>query len=222
MIDPSLIQAYRQFRAEDLAPPFFANWLKYRQISRPSLEFDPGSVATWRSDGFDWKAEVCYEQEPDLSYLGEFTDKWQPGCIKRRHIGWNEYQYFLPAQSYTERFQFLRRAYTRHEADCLARQACRQDHQRAESYGQDWHQYSIHLTASRKDRVLAEESVGWVDLGKDFTANWRESLNYQVWELYDICLPQARQKLRRLGTLQTRVKLSRRLLIPRYRLVERA
>ena len=45
------------------------------------------------------RIEHILDDSPDLSYLGEYTDKYVRGAINRKAIGdmgRNEYQYFIP------------------------------------------------------------------------------------------------------------------------------
>lgn len=45
----------------------------------------------------DFKCE--YDPDPDLSHLGEYSDKPEPGHIPRENVGRGEYGYFIPAMT---------------------------------------------------------------------------------------------------------------------------
>ncbi len=79
------------------------------------------------------------DESPDLSWLGEYSDRWQPGAIDRKHrvSGWSNRQlrYFIPGNSYKDHWDGLHNmGYSRGNCDYLARQYVMQDFQRMERY----------------------------------------------------------------------------------------
>ena len=58
--------------------------------------------------------KTMFDEDPDLSYLGKYSNKYERGAINREAIGdmgRNEYQYFIPAN---DRYRF--EDYKRYEA----------------------------------------------------------------------------------------------------------
>jgi hypothetical protein len=84
--------------------------------------------------------EHIYDDNPDSSYLGKYSDQWQVGAIKRYNAGWNEYKYFIPAISYKEHWKDLHKmGYSKGNCDYLARSYNYQDYRRMERLNNgDW------------------------------------------------------------------------------------
>jgi hypothetical protein len=69
-----------------------------------------------------------YDDSPDTSWLGEYTDKWQSGAIKRVNAGRNEYKYFVPGMSHQEHWDALHKiGYSKGNCDELAREYNQRD-----------------------------------------------------------------------------------------------
>ena len=97
---------------------------------------------------------------PDYSYLGEYTDEWPDGADLRRgsafrqaSVGYRELRFFVPAISVQEhRAGLSSLGYSKGHAEELAREYCRQDHQRAERAARgDWCQVGIFAEVSLTD-----------------------------------------------------------------------
>lgn len=43
------------------------------------------STASWRENGFTVQAKIVLNEDPDLSFIGEYTDKQEPGVIVRQN-----------------------------------------------------------------------------------------------------------------------------------------
>jgi hypothetical protein len=84
--------------------------------------------------------EHLYDESPDTSWLGRYTDKWETGAIKRHNAGHNEYKYFVPGTTYQEHRDALHKAgYSRGNCDELAREYNYQDFKRMERLNNgDW------------------------------------------------------------------------------------
>lgn len=125
--------------------------------------------ATWKQGGFTLRAEKHYDQDGDLSYLGEFTNTWKPGCFTRRNAGRGEYKYFMPENTAAWHTKsLLEMKYPRGEAWLLGQQYARQDWKRAEDYNDNqWCYYWVEVTASRAGEELGRASLGGVESDSD-------------------------------------------------------
>jgi len=57
------------------------------------------------SKPFVCKVTLAYDECPDTSAYGQFTDTWQPGAIacRKRGRSYSDYDYFVPAWKLSER-----------------------------------------------------------------------------------------------------------------------
>ena len=39
------------------------------------------------------------DNDPDTSWIGEYSNNWQEGAIERERVGFGEYRYFIPAMT---------------------------------------------------------------------------------------------------------------------------
>lgn len=121
--------------------------------------------------------EYHYDDNPDTSWLGEYTDKWQPGAIDRLHTGnwtlrrWRrEYRYFIPGVSVEEHRRGLSRlGYAKHEAWVMANRYTRADYERMEALNRgDWHFIGIvvkvTVEAKRDGFIFDPVEVGYAGL----------------------------------------------------------
>ena len=95
------------------------------------------------------------DDNPDTSYLGEYTDKYVSGtlgCIERQNPGRNEYKYFVPMNSYSQHRKDLQKmGYSRGNCDFLARSYVYQDFRRFERLNRgDWFFMGIMVEATIK------------------------------------------------------------------------
>lgn len=95
------------------------------------------------------------DDNPDTSYLGEYTDKYVSGilgCIKRQNPGRNEYKYFVPMNSYSQHRKDLQKmGYSKGVADYEARSYVYQDFNRFERLNRgDWFYMGIMAEATVK------------------------------------------------------------------------
>lgn len=74
------------------------------------------------------KVERLEDDWPDLSYLGEYTDRWQEGALERPGAGPREYRYFIPA-------------------NCETEEEGRENLARADAYGRDWWSIGVQARA---------------------------------------------------------------------------
>lgn len=89
------------------------------------------------------------DTNPDTSFIGEYSDTWQDGVIKRGNVTSREYKYFIPATSYKEHWQGLHKlGYSRGDCDYLARKYVYEDYNRMESLNRDdWYFIGIEAEA---------------------------------------------------------------------------
>lgn len=101
------------------------------------------------------RIKTKFDDSPDTSYLGEYTDDY-PGedALKRgsafdRNAGQREYRYFVPMNSVEDHRQGLSRiGYSRSQAEDMAREYCRQDYKRMEALNAgEWHYIGVMVEA---------------------------------------------------------------------------
>jgi hypothetical protein len=141
------------------------------------LEFDANRTARIERDGFTVHVQYSYDDYPDRSWVGEFTDTWQPGAIKHLpgwHAGYDgseytqpdphTYGWFVPTNSAeADRRWFAKAGYARHDAWLTAQRNARRDYDRIE----DITFYVLKVTVFRANVELAVEYLGGIDLGDD-------------------------------------------------------
>lgn len=148
-----------------------------RSAEWSDLEFDSNMTARITRDGFSVHVQYTYDEYPDVSFLGEYTDNWQPGAIK--HLGgWHTsydgtpygapdahtYGWFIPANSAEEVRQWYRKAgHGRHDAWLAGQRQARKDYERRD----DITVYVLKVTAYRAGVELGFDCVGGIDLGDD-------------------------------------------------------
>lgn len=141
------------------------------------IEFDSNGCARIERDGFSVSVQYTYDEYPDLSWIGEYTDDWQEGAIK--HLpGWSQgydgseythpdprtYGWFIPAASAEEaRRWYTSAGYSRHDAWVAGQRQARQDYERRDHITL----YDLKVTVFRAGAELATEYLGGIDLGDD-------------------------------------------------------
>lgn len=131
--------------------------------------------AEWHQAGFRLVARIETDNDPDYSYLGEFTTKWKRGAIKvdpseagdsriypsRR----GEDVYYVPCNSYREHRKGLRAlGYGKHAAHTLARSYVLQDMKRLRALNmQEWQYVGVVVTAYRNGIKLGQESLWGIE-----------------------------------------------------------
>jgi hypothetical protein len=80
-----------------------------------------------------------YDEDPDLSHLGRFSDTWEEGAIEHSKKDSREYRWFIPAINAESHRKSLReRGYSKHEAWVRGRKHVREDYERYKSHGDRW------------------------------------------------------------------------------------
>jgi hypothetical protein len=148
-----------------------------RQQLWGDLEFDGNNTARIERDGFTVHVQYSYDEYPDQSWLGTFTDTWRPNAIK--HLdGWRQgydgseytqpdphtFGWFIPGNDPDETRQWFAKAgYARHAAWLEAQSQARQDYERID----DITLYVLKVTVFRSGVELAVDYLGGIDLGDD-------------------------------------------------------
>jgi hypothetical protein len=105
------------------------------------------------------------EYSPELDYLGKYSDQWVEGAIDRaqgeaaRTRG--EYRYFIPADDrVTSRAWFTKAGYSRHEADCLAREQIQRAYKTMEELNSgDLYTAGLVCEVKIDGRVVGDDSI---------------------------------------------------------------
>jgi hypothetical protein len=86
-----------------------------------------------------------FDETPDLSFLGQYSDQWQEGAIERENTGSRKYKYFIPTNN----------------------ECAQQDYERMEAYNDGgWNmmgiraQAEIHTSSNGTDCLINRVSSG--------------------------------------------------------------
>lgn len=86
-----------------------------------------------------------FDETPDLSFFGQYSDQWQEGAIERENAGSREYKYFIPTN----------------------KECAQQDYERMEAYNNGhWNmmgvraQAEIHTSSNSTDWLINRVSSG--------------------------------------------------------------
>ena len=188
------IENYKAMRVKGMpAQRAFDYGQQALQAKGTSLDWS-SDVATWEQDGFELRATVKNDDYPDLSYLGEFTDKWQAGARHHEHLNRQTFEWFVPMVSEEEHYQALRdMKYGRGRARELARSSVQCDFRRLINYGNDWVTVGIVLTVFRSGIELGDAAVWGIESDCD-----EGYLTEMALDLAGDALEQARAALERL------------------------
>lgn len=120
---------------------------------------------TWTDKGFDFVARIRPDDDGDTSFLGEFSDTWQPGCIKLHATSYRAKGYYVPAITYAEtRATLLTMNYGRAEADRIARESVYAQHKRLRQLHEGyWNFVGVEVVASRVGVELARVSLWGIE-----------------------------------------------------------
>jgi len=108
------------------------------------------------------KLKIIPDEYPDLSWLGEYSDKIparadlrRGDLIFRHKAGAREYKYFIPAAGKVEKVRkdLSRAGHSRGVAEEMARRQARDDFERMEGYGSSWSMVGIEAEAVVKYRI---------------------------------------------------------------------
>ncbi len=96
----------------------------------------------WEHEGIEYNVKIVVDEYPDLSYLGEYTDRFNwntKGLIIDREAnsdkGRNEFQYFECARDLeSEQAWLSAHGHSKHESWLLPRQYARQAYKRYEEF----------------------------------------------------------------------------------------
>lgn len=168
--------------------------------ARPVLDWQDNRqgmlYANIEQSGFTVHVELGYDESPDLSWLGEYSNKPGEDSIDRQashdqHRG--EYRYWNPANTTEEHRQGLRALYYgKHESYTLARSYVLRDYKAHEAYCKgDRVNLYVTATVSYKGVELARESIGGVDV-ESFRD---EYLDDTAWEIIPGAIRQAKDTL---------------------------
>lgn len=144
------------------------------------------------------------DEYPDLSYLGEYTDRKpykedlnRKSAFYRYYAERNEYKYFIPAYSVSEHRNDLQKiGYSKGVSEEMARQYCKSDFDRMEAYNRgDW--YAIGIIAEaiielpcngyKKMQVISSGGLWGID--SDSGSKYIEEIeNEQLSELKEYCM----------------------------------
>lgn len=102
--------------------------------------------------GLQFEVTFDLEPYPDLSWIGEYTDRYVDGAIDRKTMGdqgWHEYRYFVAAQPFSERLSGLRKYHlSERTARIAAAEELLADYKLYEDYNNGlWYMQGVIVTA---------------------------------------------------------------------------
>jgi hypothetical protein len=159
---------YRKHRADGMAAHDALACTRHI-IERQNVDFPyptyPGDrCEMFQREGFTISIKVEYDDHTDLSYLGELSDRWEPGAMKWSG-GRDSYKWFIPTNSEEDQYRGLREMkYGRTQARDAARECVKADYKQMKDFCEDRAaMYGVIVTASRKGIELGEDSLWSVD-----------------------------------------------------------
>lgn len=133
-----------------------------------------GRPVFWREGPICFSAKIKRDEYPDLSHLGEYSDKKGPGAIDRfrgneeKWRRYREFRYFIPANTEEEHRCGLRAmGFTRGESGRLAKEYVLRDFKRMETHDSEWEILGIIVTASVNGINLANSSLWGIESDSD-------------------------------------------------------
>lgn len=157
---------------------------------------------------------------------GKYTDRAEPGAIRRRNASRNEYKYFVPVFTPDDvedcRQWYRRNGFSRHDAWLRATEIPRQQFERAEAYNnQCWCFLTVSVTVSYNDIELGKDSTYGIESdSKNYLAEVKaellESILHNVVRHKDDVTKEIRKALEKaetIGTVKTMLETPESLLM---------
>ena len=189
------LRRYRQLRANGL-PAIQAH---RAAATTPAMRYrsGPGDAITLLLDdrpdlaGFTVTATAEPDLEPDIGWLGEFTDTWSPHCVEVNRADQRSYRYFRPTYTAAQRRADLsRRGYSRARAQELAEAGVRDDARLARTL-----EHRVICVEARKAGVLLGTAVMGTELAPDTELDDEIAALIDDYGLVDDAVAQARAAL---------------------------
>lgn len=117
-------------------------------------------AAEWRQDGYQMRAVVVIDQDPDISWLGEFTDDPDGAIRANPDSDHGTYSWFRPENPGIDNLPYFRAA-GMGKADALAR--CAELDREAVEMAREPEFYGVTVTASLGGEVWGEATLWGVD-----------------------------------------------------------
>jgi hypothetical protein len=164
---PSL-QTYKMFRLSDFgtrtARDAF-NRLKAEQtitaLPYPVLSLEHNTCFEWK--GFTIHIAVGYDDDPDYSWLGEFSNTPKEDAIRHEPENRRTKEYFNPATTVCEyQQQYSKQGYARHQSWLLAKTAVQNDYKMMLRYNESGSPI-IEITANKQHIPLGAAEIGIAD-----------------------------------------------------------
>ncbi len=194
-MDQKTLAYYREFRREHCISANLAlAWARSRATNPlyGELELDENGRAQVDVEGITFRISLQVDEYPDLSWLGEFTDKWSPDAIDRQAAGTCErgqYRYYLPCRDTVfDRQALSDGGHSRHAADCMARGYRLRDWRRMEG-GITSFVVSVEVIAD--GQCIGSDVVG----GVEFVDHWPTDSELASFLWNDMCLNAAADAL---------------------------
>lgn len=145
-------------------------WVRHGE-KQPEHEFTSGDIldgyAEFERGRFTIHVSAKYDECPDYSHLGEFSDTWQEGAIQNpdfRHQRGGVYRWFIPANTEESQYKEMIHEYGKTHARELAQKYVRDDYKRAVNYMA----FVVVVTVFLKGVELGSDVLGGIDIGDDF------------------------------------------------------
>ncbi len=195
---PAILSEYHEQRATGSTASNALAMARHKQRIR-DLGYDVEDGTRFKHQGFDVTIRVKPDQDVDLSWLGEFTGHPTGFAFKRPNASHREYQYFQPASDNGRNLAEYRKGwselgYSKHAADCGARQHLRDDWKMAEDLNESG-MFGVIVQVRRNGVALGESSVWSVD------ADWIPGA-YLEYDLLGEAISEAHETLRMLCVSQ--------------------
>lgn len=159
----AMFHRYKQLRGKGYSAKSAAR-AAIRPQERPAVDWTDG-VAHLEIGPYSVKVEQKYDPDPDLSWLGEYSDRPDVDAVTRSNAGRNECRYWNPTIILAEHYQaFHRLGYCKADAWLKALECREQNFNHMERYCRgDWAMLDIVATARIGDMVCGGATLGGVE-----------------------------------------------------------
>lgn len=178
---PEQTKGYQYWRAQGVPARTAYAWAQQERY-----DYADGDKIEWH--GATIELSVSYDDWPDMSWLGEFSDSWEPGAIDHEPSNSRTFRYFIPANRQNPA-DFSRLGYARHEAWLRAERAARDDYERA----CDYESYLLKARIVLDGNVIGESALYGVDLDTRTVESRRHADEYVAYMFGSELIPEAKE-----------------------------
>lgn len=189
-----LYSHYLKYRAKGYPPGVALDYVRHEDADDNWLEraeeLKNRSHVEWDEGPLHYVATLQFDDDPDFSFYGRYSNKWCPGAIDRCQGNAQaarrsrQLRYFIPNYELADNWKALRRVHGRHEAYEIARQAWLGCYKRMEKLGDTWNFVGVVVNAYVGTQQVASGSL-WGNESDSDAEYFADTLESVATELLD-------------------------------------